>query len=424
MSQPDVAAVDWYQALTLTERMASFKAVHTPLRHIDLHPERAQRRLARWKSQAPFDQGTYFAQRLATDGINEGQLLRLLGEPPEALRARCSEPPVWLMDLARAFSRTSTAEPLRLPEPVSTFETAGFLAVVEPLLRHGRERLHQGIEAVMQTSSDAPVDPDTIADLLWVDVPGQVLTMLSRTLVLELNVARLQGLLRGDTPEERFHSFLQRLRQRDVAWGILQEYPVLARQLALSINRRVAFRVEFLQHLCHDWAAIRAQFTPDADPGVLTEVRGTGDSHRHGRSVVIASFRSGLQLAYKPRSMSLDMHFQALLRWINARREHAAFRTMNILDRETYGWVECIAAQPCSCEEDLQRFYERQGGYLALLYALGATDLHHENLIAAGEHPRCSRPGRALHDPGSRSIQDPPGSIGAGEILDHAYRCL
>ncbi len=33
------------------------------------------------------------------------------------------------------------------------------------------------------------------------------------------------------------------------------------------------------------------------------------------------------------------------------------------------------------------RFYQRQGGYLALLYALEATDFHFENLIAAGEHP-------------------------------------
>ena len=35
----------------------------------------------------------------------------------------------------------------------------------------------------------------------------------------------------------------------------------------------------------------------------------------------------------------------------------------------------------------MKRFYERQGGYLALLYMLQATDFHHENLIAAGEHP-------------------------------------
>jgi lantibiotic modifying enzyme len=35
--------------------------------------------------------------------------------------------------------------------------------------------------------------------------------MLGRTMVLELNVARLQGLLEGNTQQERFQSFLQRL---------------------------------------------------------------------------------------------------------------------------------------------------------------------------------------------------------------------
>lgn len=49
--------------------------------------------------------------------------------------------------------------------------------------------------------------------------------------------------------------------------------------------------------------------------------------------------------------------------------------------------MEFIEAQPCSSEAEIQRFYERQGAYLAILYALEATDFHHENLIAVGEHP-------------------------------------
>src|SRR5262249_25496230 len=32
-------------------------------------------------------------------------------------------------------------------------------------------------------------------------------------------------------------------------------------------------------------------------------------------------------------------------------------------------------------------FYRRQGSWLALLHALGATDVHYENVVAAGEHP-------------------------------------
>src|SRR5262249_25892155 len=35
----------------------------------------------------------------------------------------------------------------------------------------------------------------------------------------------------------------------------------------------------------------------------------------------------------------------------------------------------------------IRRFYRRQGGNLALFYALSATDMHAENVIAHGEHP-------------------------------------
>jgi type 2 lantibiotic biosynthesis protein LanM len=49
--------------------------------------------------------------------------------------------------------------------------------------------------------------------------------------------------------------------------------------------------------------------------------------------------------------------------------------------------VEFVNPQSCGSTEELSRFFQRQGGYLALLYALEAVDFHYENLIAAGEHP-------------------------------------
>jgi type 2 lantibiotic biosynthesis protein LanM len=114
---------------------------------------------------------------------------------------------------------------------------------------------------------------------------------------------------------------------------------------------------------------------------------GAGDSHRSGRSVLIAKFSSGLQLVYKPRSLAVDVHFQELLTWLNGRGDHPPFRILELLDRGDYGWVEFVKAQSCKTLAEIQRFYQRQGGYLALLYALQATDFHCENLIAAGEHP-------------------------------------
>ena len=384
---------DWYQAVFLSERIASLKSIQNE-RLADIDRDLAQRRLDRWKTQSPFDKESYFAQRLATEEIGEAEFFQILGEPTEAVRDRAASPqgnrhsfpPDWLTDFAQAFAQSTAAEPMTFPEALQEIQTLGFLEIIEPLIRQGRDRLHQGIQTLIQNTADLPFDPDTIATLLWLNLPTQLLMIANRTLVLELNVARLQGLLQGETPEERFQSFIQRLRQRDVALSILQEYPVLARQLTICIQHWVTVSLEFLQHLCGDWALIRSQFAPE--PGLLTEVSGgAGDSHRDGRSVMIAKFSSGFQIVYKPRSLSLDIHFQTLLNWINERGNHPPFRVLNLCDRGTYGWVEFVTAQPCTTEAEVQRFYERQGGYLAILYVLEAADFHHENLIAAGEYP-------------------------------------
>src|SRR6185437_940245 len=139
--------------------------------------------------------------------------------------------------------------------------------------------------------------------------------------------------------------------------------------------------------LCADWQEICARIAL-CDPGVLQEAHmGAGDAHRQGRSVIRLTFSSGFKLIYKPRSLSIDNHFYALLRWLNEQGAQPTFRALRVIERAEYGWVEFVESQTCDSPEEIARFYERLGSYLAILYALGANDFHHENLIACGEHP-------------------------------------
>jgi type 2 lantibiotic biosynthesis protein LanM len=212
--------------------------------------------------------------------------------------------------------------------------------------------------------------------------------MLLRTLVLELNVARLQGALTGETGQERFESFIQRLQQPQVRFEFFDEYPVLGRQVVTALENWLSASLEFLRRWSADWPAIRATFAPDADPGPLESIASdAGDTHRGGRTVWIAQCRSGFKVVYKPKPMAVDQHFQEVLGWLNDHGFSAPFRALRILDRGDYGWEEFVAPQDCSSGEEVTRFYERSGGYLALLYALAATDFHYENLLAVGEHP-------------------------------------
>lgn len=266
---------------------------------------------------------------------------------------------------------------------------AGFLELVRPLVDRARLRLREGIERVLRSHPGTPLFSASEAERSIAEsLAFRLLPLLGRTLVLELHVARLQELLSGATPEERFASFIDRLRDRAASAAILQEYAVLARLAVQELDLWVAASLEFLEHLAADGPLLVATFFGGRDPGPLTSLDGgAGDRHRGGRAVRIASFASGARLVYKPRSLAVDTHFQEVLAWLNATGGLPPFRTLRILDRGLYGWMEHVAAAGCASREEVALYHRRLGGLLALLYVLEATDCHFENLIAAGDQP-------------------------------------
>src|SRR5262249_29564533 len=151
--------------------------------------ERAQARREKWRSQPPFDTEEWLAQRLASDGITEAEFLRLLGESAGALQARCAEGPPRLRELARAFAPWKEAAPL--PPLPDAQEAPEFLALAAPLLHAARCRVRERAAELARAFRGAPFDPETVDHLLFADLPGRLHLMLDRTLVLELQVARL-----------------------------------------------------------------------------------------------------------------------------------------------------------------------------------------------------------------------------------------
>jgi type 2 lantibiotic biosynthesis protein LanM len=380
----------WYRALTLSERSA--------LLHMGAYEqsgaavagdETAEQRLRMWKGQNPFNKDSYFEQRLALDGLSEDDLFALLAEPAEDLRARVPAPPAWMAELSEALEEWDSGDStLMLQATNASVQSNACFIILRPLIERAAKRLRAGIEELANKYPRLPFDPATIVSLLLPALMPPLSLRFLRTFVLELNVARVQGRLQGDTPEERFQHFVQHLSRREGILELLEEYPVLARRLVETIDRWAACSLELLTRLCADWDEISVAFFAGANPGTLVEIEaGKGDMHQGGRSVTILRWSSGARLVYKPHSLAIDAHFQELLAWLNRRGFRPELRTFKVIDRGDYGWVEFVEARPCTSREEIERFYRRQGGYLALLYALEAMDVHAENLIASGEHP-------------------------------------
>ena len=375
-----------YSALSLAERASYLRQAGEGWIGSKADTSRAAATVDRWRSQEPFPAGDYFEKRLRLDGLTEEDLLTILGLPPEVYSELIASPPDWARELERLYL---TPRPLDDdPEFLRYAEegTNGFLWFAYPLFQEGLRRFRE--RAGRLPAEGVPFDPVTAERLVLPHLFRTLQGVLDLVMALELNVARLHGVLKGENPEERFHNFCERLRQMDVQLSIAREYPGLLRLLYIATVNWVDYSLELLERLAKDWDLIRANLAADAEPGGLTSIAaGAGDTHRHGRTVAILEFSTGFKLVYKPHSQSVDVHFGEFLEWINQAGFETPFRILKIIDRGCYGWSEFVAHQPCSSRGEVERFYQRLGGYLAAFYVTRAGDMHFENLLSAAEFP-------------------------------------
>ncbi|HKV38914.1 MAG TPA: type 2 lanthipeptide synthetase LanM family protein, partial [Blastocatellia bacterium] len=416
----------FYRAVSLRERARLLKKSSSDASFAaDIDSTLADDLLREWQEQSPFKAGDYFRERLALDEIAEGDFRRLLGEPPESIQARLTQPPDWLKEIDRAFSASPAGtQSFEIPSNLRELPEAGFLNLIRPLIDRGFDRLRSTVRRLLEDANRPDIDPDSASALFFSGLPAALLGMLLQTMVLELNVARLQGWLPGESSEARFESFIIHLSRPETRLTLLAEYPVLARRLVNHIDRWVDFGIEFIGHLAADWNALAVEFNKGHSLGHLVEITGgAGDSHRGGRTVLLLKFSSDLKLVYKPRPMAVDGHFQQLIQWANGQGIEPNLRVLAVYDRGDHGWSEFVEAKPCTSEDELKRFYERQGIYLALLYALEAVDFHYENLIASGEHPVLIDLESLFHpDVRTMGIEQPDAKLVANFVTDSVLR--
>lgn len=374
-----------FGALTFAERASYLRGAEADWITSQRNVGHADAALHRWKSQEPFTTGVTFEERLRLDGLTEEDLLAILDLPPRTYSELIGSAPDWAQGLERLYLTPPLLE--QNPEFLRCAEqgTNGFLWIAYPLFHDALRRFQKGADRL--PTKDVPFDKVTVSRLL---VPHLLMTLkraLYPAMVLELNVARVQSKLKGETPEDRFRSFCDRLRQRDVRLAMAREYPVLFRLLYVLTVNWVETSFELFERLSNDWSLIKRDLA-GADPGNLISIAlGLGDTHRRGRTVARLVFSTGFSLVYKPHSQSVDVHFGELLEWVNEAGFETPFRILRIIDREGYGWSEFVAHQPCADRREVERFYQRLGGYLALFHVVGARDMHFENLLAVGEYP-------------------------------------
>lgn len=329
-------------------------------------------RVSRWRHYSFLMDKKLFENRLKAESLTLEQFERLLNVEIE----EDTDVPLWLNSFRVIMSG---------PNDIGDLKVSGLQEAFIPFLSHAKSEIEA---ALPQGHPFYNHCTEHFMPSLLVNLSNQFLQLGARTLTLELNVSRLRKELIGDSPEERFESFVaNKLRDLKGLSGFYEEYIVLGRLLTTRTLFFIDNMVRFMERYSSDLKSLQETF--GSKKLTLTEVElGLGDSHENGQSVIEVGFlETTTRLIYKPKSLQVSLQVHELLAWFNLKGFQHPFSTYRIVDRSEYCWEEKVLALPCEDTEGLERHHHRLGGLLGVMYILKGTDLHFENIIASGEYP-------------------------------------
>lgn len=282
-------------------------------------------------------------------------------------------------------SGTATAQPAaedppaedRLPGDNTVFD-ASLQCLVTPAM----SGLAQGLA---ELDGLAPAEREAVLNGAAVSLTEAIRRKVSRMLLLELHAARVSGSLAGENSADRWAEFLDRIGRMDFWLALSGRYPTLLPRLAVLISGRVNAAYEVGRRFASGRGQLAA-LVGDGDLELLDVSFGMGDSHRSGRTVAILELGSAT-VVYKPRPLAVDLVLESFLGELFELPPTERIRVPAVVNCATYGWSEYVGHRYCETTEELHTYYRRIGHWLALSGLFGTSDLHAENVIAAGPTP-------------------------------------
>ncbi len=383
------------QSSPLSERMrknGQFQAVKS----FSQDPSEAvEKRLEHWSQVVGKGDRDKFLRRLGFEGWDVNTLRSVLETTPdwELTEAEALSSVSWgqtfqeILEATKVHSQQENALswvllPDQKPRP--------FEAFYAPFLQVAIRKLHQLVEAekinYLTQSARSSLYSGLLDRLVEIATPTlfhEFSEFRSTDNALK-NFFNLQ--FQGRNCRDKYESFLKEICQ-DNGYSLFETYPVLGKLLAIAVDFWVEMAAELLDRLVTDWTELSQQFSQIPFQQVVEIQTRLSDPHNRGRSTLILTFENGVKVVYKPKDLGTDVAFFGTLQWCNDRGLELPFQCLTVLNRGDYGWIEYVPKSPCEDEAAVQRFYERSGMLLCLIYVLEGTDCHHENLIACGEQP-------------------------------------
>jgi len=333
----------------------------------------AARRFEAWCRSAAGGDRSLFVRRLSRDGLSPDQIMARFAAP----RRKVSAPlPAWAKNAGWVIAALAKPGRAEADAPIA------FDRLLTPIAGEADAMLWRGIDAKAR---------DNLAEAARAGLRRALLTQLSElaapALYERFAAARKAAGAKTQIGTALYDRFAADM-QADGFRQLFEAKPVLLRLIATLTQQWIDVSREFVLRLNADLPAIRRDLLKsDAKSRVIRIDGDLSDPHNNGRSVRIVHFEDGARVVYKPKDLGTDIAWHALVNRLNAASPPIELKAMRALARSGYGWTEFITHSGCVDEASIARYFGRAGAWLALFHGFVASDMHQENIIAAGDHP-------------------------------------
>lgn len=208
-----------------------------------------------------------------------------------------------------------------------------------------------------------------------------------KTIVFEINLARVNGELEAETSEQRYLEFFENMKNIKKILSYYEKYPVLARLLSIITWNFINNMCDFLDRYFKDYQEIFKELGIPSH-AELKEIKAElGDTHEQGKSVFLVTVSTGESFLYKPKNLEVAVAYNQFCDWLNKVGNYLHIKTYKILPYQDYTYEEFIEQKPCTDEKEIREYFRNFGKLAAVLYYLRGNDFHMENIIACGKFP-------------------------------------
>lgn len=247
------------------------------------------------------------------------------------------------------------------------------------------DRLHGPLSRV-----STPEHADELTDRIWEDLVTTVEGHSLRVLIGEFHAFReAQGLPMSAESGEALRTFRRHLDDPGNCRDILDRYPVLRRRLTVVLDHFIDAYDDLFTAFQQDRPRLVAGgLLEDEDDTLASLITTGGDPHNDNRRVMVLRLAGGGKLVFKPRPLASDDFVRDLYAAAKPYLAHSLDGCVPAsLSVGDHGWQRFVTPHAMTAPDQPARYFYRFGALCALFGAIGASDLHDENLLAAGEHP-------------------------------------